>query len=77
MEFDRLVIYRPAILLCNRTERRVIESVLQRICNIFDKRGRVSIETEVVAKAMADTALLQECEKVIVLDNAALHHRLN
>jgi oxidoreductase len=50
--FNRLSIYRPGLLLCEREERRLLEKVLQVIIGTLDRWEILSIPTKSVAQAM-------------------------
>jgi len=50
--FNRLSIYRPGLLLCEREERRLLEKVLQVIIGALDRWEILSIPTKSVAQAM-------------------------
>jgi hypothetical protein len=36
LNFQRLVIYRPGLLLCDRNELRPLEFLAQTVCKLFD-----------------------------------------
>ncbi|KAF2349542.1 NAD(P)-binding domain [Trinorchestia longiramus] len=57
MKFDRLSIYRPGLLMCERRERRIFEGILQTFAKGFDWRNRFSVPVETVAKAMITNTL--------------------
>ena len=50
--FNRLSIYRPGLLLCDREERRLVEKALQVIIGALDRWEVLSIPTQSVAQAM-------------------------
>ena len=52
LAFDRLSIYRPGLLLCERQERRILEKILQVVAQSLDRWEVLSIPTKSVAKAM-------------------------
>jgi len=74
MGFDRLTIYRPGLLLCDRTERRALESVAIGVARALDRWRKISVETSIVARAIVNTCL-QSKEKtaVEILDNGAIN----
>ncbi|XP_018006370.1 oxidoreductase HTATIP2-like [Hyalella azteca] len=57
LNFDRVSIYRPGLLLCERRERRLLEGVAQTLAKGFDWRNRMSVPVETVAKAMVTNTL--------------------
>lgn len=75
LEFPRLSIYRPALLLCDRNESRPLEKVAQIVVRGFDWRNKISIPTETVACAMiantldSQTSNKAEEKKVEILEN--------
>lgn len=52
--FERLTVFRPGLLLCDRKESRPFEWLAQRIVPVFDKvtGGRLCIATDVLARAI-------------------------
>ncbi|XP_054859534.1 oxidoreductase HTATIP2-like [Eublepharis macularius] len=75
--FDRLSIFRPALLLCDRQESRPAEwmarQVLGAVAYIFPTF--YSISTVTVARAMANIVVMpaKDNQKVEVLENADIH----
>lgn len=57
--FNRLSIYRPGLLLCEREERRLLEKVLQVIIGALDRWEILSIPTKSVAQAMLNNVFLK------------------
>ncbi|KAK8738562.1 hypothetical protein OTU49_003938 [Cherax quadricarinatus] len=75
LNFPRLSIYRPSLLLCDREESRPLEKVAQIVVRGFDWRNKISVGTDTVASAMiANTLETQpstksEEAKVEILEN--------
>ncbi|XP_057371983.1 oxidoreductase HTATIP2-like [Daphnia carinata] len=65
MEFDKLCIYRPGLLLCDRQESRVLEKVLQVTIGSVDRWRKVSIPTKAVAQAMVNCTLQPISDKPV------------
>lgn len=57
LNFPRLSIFRPALLLCERQESRPMEKVAQIVVRGFDWRNKISVGTDTVARAMIINAL--------------------
>lgn len=57
LNFPRLSIFRPALLLCEREETRPVEKIAQVVVRGFDWRNKISIGTDTVARAMVINAL--------------------
>jgi len=55
--FPRVTIYRPGLLLCPRSERRLGEAALQWVARMTDPRSWWSVQTSVVARAMLRSSL--------------------
>ena len=55
--FDRMTIYRPGLLLCDRAEQRGGEKVARWVASWFKQPTSWSISTKMVAAAMVSTAL--------------------
>nr|CAH0099106.1 unnamed protein product [Daphnia galeata] len=55
--FEKLVIYRPGLLLCDRQESRPLEKILQFTIGSLDWWRKVSIPTNTVAHAMINCSL--------------------
>lgn len=77
IKFERLTIYRPGLLMCDRTESRPMESIARfcftPIAKLFPTVG--SISTEKLAKAMINISLKDpkpDCS-VEMYDNASIH----
>lgn len=75
LNYPRLSIFRPALLLCEREESRPMEKVAQVVIRGFDWRNKISIGTDTVARAMVINALepqsptkSEEC-KVEIFEN--------
>ena len=69
LDFPRLAIYRPGLLLCDRKEKRLMESAFQSVARMMDKSFWWSVETSMVAKAMIATSLKKESGKVEILEH--------
>lgn len=74
--FESLVIYRPGILMCNRTERRPFESVarfvMRPLAALFPTSG--SVPTSIVARAMVQMASDAASQHgVTTLENKDIH----
>ncbi|XP_013789268.1 oxidoreductase HTATIP2-like [Limulus polyphemus] len=73
--FDRLSIFRPGFLLCNRQEFRPLEraalTVMKPLFSFFPTL--MSVPTSYVAKAMVKTALTPNPDKVEIIENKAMH----
>eukprot|EP00922_Rhytidocystis_sp_ex-Travisia-forbesii_P004678 GHVS01006888.1.p1 GENE.GHVS01006888.1~~GHVS01006888.1.p1 ORF type:complete len:231 (-),score=54.08 GHVS01006888.1:182-874(-) len=54
MNFNKLFIYRPALLLCERKESRPFERFLRGVANSVDWGGKFSVNTTAVAAVMVD-----------------------
>jgi oxidoreductase len=72
--FEKLTIYRPAVLMCKRVDRRLVDTmtrtVLTPVAALFPTA--VTIPTAKVAKAMVNSAILQ-ADAQLTLENAAVH----
>jgi len=55
--FDRLSIYRPGLLLCDRVEQRTTEKMLRWVASWFPGSNSWAISTKMVAEAMVKTSL--------------------
>ncbi|XP_029438791.1 oxidoreductase HTATIP2 isoform X2 [Rhinatrema bivittatum] len=75
LDFDRYTIFRPAVLLVDRTESRPAEWIAQRalvpISYIFPTTFSVPLTT--VVRAMINNAAIQSGKKVELLDNKVIH----
>lgn len=74
LDFDKLVIYRPALLLCTRKESRPFEYLLQCIASAADRWNYVSVSTNNFANCMIQEILspIEQMEKVVVYGNAQI-----
>ena len=70
LEFDRLSIYRPSVLLVDREENRFGERLARGFLGTFDRSRNFSIKIEDVAKVMALNSLSNERIPVETLSNA-------
>eukprot|EP00922_Rhytidocystis_sp_ex-Travisia-forbesii_P072321 GHVS01107827.1.p1 GENE.GHVS01107827.1~~GHVS01107827.1.p1 ORF type:complete len:162 (+),score=34.19 GHVS01107827.1:476-961(+) len=59
INFSKLFIYRPALLLCDRQESRPAERLVRGLANLFDFGNKFSITTDDLAAVMVDTAIQQ------------------
>ena len=66
LQFLRTVFYRPALLMCNRSETRVMERVARGLAWVVDKRERFSVPTSKLAKIMVSNSLRagENCEVI-------------
>jgi len=55
--FERLSIYRPGLLLCDRVEQRTTEKMLRWVASWFPGSSSWAISTKMVAEAMVKTSL--------------------
>merc|ERR550517_842877 len=60
--FPRLTIYRPGLLICPRSEQRLVEGAMQWLAQKADQSSRGSVPTSVVARAMLRSSLKKEGE---------------
>jgi len=64
LEFPRLSIYRPGLLLCERPgDVRVLEWVGQTMMKAFDWRSRLSVHVETVAKSMITNTFCRSADQ--------------
>ncbi|XP_022235952.1 oxidoreductase HTATIP2-like isoform X2 [Limulus polyphemus] len=77
--FDRLSVFRPGFLLCNRRESRPLEraalTVMKPITSLFPTL--MSVPTSYLAKAMVKTVLTPNPVKVEIIENKAVHTLAN
>jgi oxidoreductase len=73
MGFERLSIYHPGLLLCDRTERRALESVSIGVARMLDRWRKMSVETSLVARAIINKCLQSSDQKVEILDNGQIN----
>ncbi|XP_067656232.1 oxidoreductase HTATIP2-like [Haliotis asinina] len=75
MHFDRISIYRPGVLMCDRTEDRPGEKVarvlLKPISYLFPTA--ITTPTEIVAQALINNAVAPSERKEEVYENKAIH----
>ncbi|KAK7491433.1 hypothetical protein BaRGS_00017262 [Batillaria attramentaria] len=75
MHFDRLSIYRPAVLMCNRQESRPGEAVarflLKPISYIFPTA--ITTPVEVLSRAMINNMVAPSTQSVELYENKAIH----
>jgi len=72
MNFERLSIYQPGMLLCNRTEARTGESLLRSVFSCVDRWRAFSIETSVVGAAIVLNIFNKNQEAVEILSNTQI-----
>lgn len=75
MGFDRLTIYKPGYLLCDRAERRAFDVVFMGVARTLDRWRKLSIETSTVGRAIVNNCL-QTTDKTAaaeILDNNAIN----
>jgi len=73
LEFERLSIYRPNLLLVDRVEKRTGEAVLQSIAKAVDFGRWFSIDVPILARAIVDNCFRPSSgEKVEILSNSDL-----
>ncbi|KAB7497664.1 Oxidoreductase HTATIP2 [Armadillidium nasatum] len=69
LDFERLSIFRPGLLLCEREQSRPFEKILQLVAKGFDWRSKLSISVETVAHAMVVNSFLEKTAKVEIIEN--------
>ena len=69
MGFDRVGIYRPGLLMCDREEPRAGERLFRSIAGAVDKGERWSISTEKLANVMLSNSLREGVDKVSTLEH--------
>lgn len=75
MSFDRLSIYRPAVLMVNRTENRLMESLFRTFLSYTVQRIApewITTPIEVLARAMTSNCFIKDRPSVEILDNHAI-----
>jgi len=75
LKFDRLSVFRPAYLECERKEARTMERLYGRYINPLLKKlfpSYVSVSTSTVAKAMVNNVFFEKRADVEILDNKAI-----
>jgi len=70
--FERYSIYRPAVLMCNRTEGRLGEKILRGLMNL-DFMHLASVQTSAVAKSMVSNLFSPCTTKVEIFDNKQIN----
>ncbi|KAJ6647791.1 Oxidoreductase HTATIP2, partial [Pseudolycoriella hygida] len=72
LDFERLSIYRPGLLMVNREEKRTVESVLQAIAKVLDFGQWASIDVLILAKAIVSNTFrpLMSGEKIEIVSNS-------
>lgn len=74
LEFERLSIYRPNLLLVNRVEKRTAEAVFQAIAKAVDFGRWMSIDVPILAQAIVDNCFRpMSGEKVEIFSNGDLN----
>ena len=71
LEFPRLVIFRPAVLLCDRREKRFAEKFLRGVVGVVDGRNWFSVKTSDLGDVIASETVknVEGEKKVDVLEN--------
>ena len=66
LQFLRTVFYRPALLVCNRAETRLLDRVARGVAWAVDRRERFSVSTSKLAKIMVSNSLRagENCEVI-------------
>ena len=75
LDFDRLTIWRPKVLIVDRVESRPIERFFRFVFGVFDRYRFLSIPVPTLAKVMANQPLQSQTSKVEVLTNREIYHR--
>eukprot|EP00094_Tigriopus_californicus_P011436 TCALIF_11041-PA protein Name:"Similar to HTATIP2 Oxidoreductase HTATIP2 (Gorilla gorilla gorilla)" AED:0.13 eAED:0.14 QI:32/0.33/0.25/1/0.66/0.5/4/64/428 len=70
IDFHRVSIYRPGLLMCDRTESRWGERIARSISSVVDKSHRFSIPTTVLAQAIVANSLHPIDQKSEILEHA-------
>lgn len=75
MDFPKLSIYRPAVLLVDggREESRMGEAILQGLLKPLDRKRWFSVDVPMLAKVMVANCFRETTSKFELLDNAALN----
>ncbi|XP_002742403.1 protein HTATIP2-like [Saccoglossus kowalevskii] len=76
LDFSRLSIYRPSMLLCDRTESRPGEWVLKKLLSpvTYLAPTAISVPTSTVAKAMVNNCVAPPGDKKVeIFENKAIH----
>jgi len=68
--FDRLSIYRPALLLCDRQESRPLEKVAQSLLGTIDIGSKITIPTKTVAQAIMNSTFKMKEKSTEIFENA-------
>ena len=68
--FERLTIYRPGLLICDRAEQRGVEKFFRWVASWFSQPTSWSIPTTMVAASMVSTSLTQVSSTYSVLEHA-------
>ena len=68
----RTVFYRPALLVCNRAETRLLDRVARGVAWAVDRRERFSVPTSKLAKIMVRNSLRAAGESCEVIEHAEI-----
>jgi len=69
LDFERLSIYRPALLLCERKENRPLEKILQGLLGAIDLWSKITIPTKTVAQGMVKNTFTNIDTSLEILEN--------
>lgn len=73
LDFQRVSIYRPGLLMCDRQESRPGERVMRCIAGAVDKGSALSISTESLALAMVENAFKKIDNKCETLEHGDIN----
>lgn len=74
IEFEKLVIYRPTLLICQREDSRPGEFLAQKLLGSSFFHGNASIKTDDVAKGMLKYSLEENFDRVKILEAKAIYN---
>ena len=80
LQFEKLFIYRPGLLRCQRSEFRPLEYIARLFSNVFDFKNWWSIKVEDLAEVMinvAKTPLDYSSKSVIILEHQKIVSLMN
>lgn len=72
MKFEKLAIYRPGVLLCDREETRTGEAIIRSVFKYIDRWSIWSIQTSSVATAIVRDIFNKEVKPVTIRGNAEI-----
>jgi oxidoreductase len=70
LEFNRVSVYRPGLLMTGREETRTFENAMQSVAGVFDKGNKLSIKCDDLGNAMVFNAT----KKTLDGKNETLEH---